>query len=77
MARVVSVLSLVLGYFSMLVMALVVYWLVTGRMVLYKEYKEPPDFMALDMPPDFMPADMPFEAPNPALQRAPTRPAER
>ena len=63
-ARVISVLSLVVGCFSMLAMALVVGAVLVGSFVIFKQYKEPPDFM-------------PFEASEPAPKSAPRGPAER
>jgi hypothetical protein len=47
-ARAISVLSLVVGYFSILALALGVAAVVTGTIVLYKHYEEPPDFAAGD-----------------------------
>lgn len=84
-ARVASVLSLMVGYFSTLATAMVVYWLVTGQILLYKKYVEPPDFTASDesefdppnFPPDLVPPKMPSKIPSSTPQRPPPQPAER
>ena len=59
-ARVVSMVSLVIGYFSVLTTVLVLGAALTGSIFLYKQYEEPPDFQASDMPD--------FEASEPAPQ---------
>ena len=62
--RVLAVVSLVIGYCSAVGLALICFALLSGLLVPYKHYEEPPDFTSSDGVPDFTVSE-PAEKPVP------------
>lgn len=79
-AGIISIVSLTLGYFLMIIMALFVEALAAGRMVLRSDYKEPPDFKPAGgdlVPPEISPSDFSLDSLKPPPDSDSKRPPDR